>query len=329
MSRYLDVPVRKGEVVRQRVKVAELMDGTPVTLPVLTASGNPDGPTLYIEAAIHGDESTGLEVCQQILTGLVPSEMRGTVVAVPVANVPAHITRTRGYLHEERNVLDMYSYFPGNPHGLLTERIAAVLFEQFIRQVDFTIDLHSALDGACIAPFVYVIPADDENGTLKIREQCAWAFGSPYVYYHERGGRFGKFSTTQWNATIEADKAGAPFMMAEMGESRRVTSEYVPIGVRGIRNVMKVLGILDGDPEPVENQQKFTTFEVVCADNGGGLHLLVNPGDDVKEGEPLAEIVDVFGQRAQVLESPADGFVLRTMRFASVSTGAEVAWIGH
>ena len=48
------------------------------------------------------------------------------LVIVPVANVPSYLTRTRGYLHEERWPIDMNRVFPGSRSGLLSQRIASV-----------------------------------------------------------------------------------------------------------------------------------------------------------------------------------------------------------
>src|SRR5262245_39021649 len=136
---YLGVPVKPGETVRQRVAVGELADGSAVSLPVVTISGAKDGPTLYLQAGIHGDEQTGIAICREALRGIDPAALAGTVVAVPVANVPAYLTRTRGFLHEERWLIDINRIFPGNPAGLMTERIANVLFEEFAKHADFTI----------------------------------------------------------------------------------------------------------------------------------------------------------------------------------------------
>src|SRR5687768_1205685 len=99
---FLDVPVRQGQVVRQRVPLGELPDGGPVALPVVTIGGTRSGPTLYLQAGIHGDELTGIAICREAIATLDPGSIAGTVVAVPVANVPSFLTRTRGFLHEER-----------------------------------------------------------------------------------------------------------------------------------------------------------------------------------------------------------------------------------
>jgi uncharacterized protein len=323
---FLDVPVRRGERLTQRVTVGELPDGSPLQIPVLTIGGRSPGPTVYVQAGIHGDEMTGIEICRRVIVGLDPDEVSGTLVAVPLANVPAHLTRSRGYLHEERRMIDVNRIFPGNPAGLLTERIASVLFDLFVREADLTIDMHSALDGCDIAPFVYIDPDDDEGGTLALRDRVARAFLTPYVYYKKRGVRFGTSDLSR-SMSAQADLARLAVVSAEMGESRRVTEAFVPIGVRGLQNALRAAGVLAGPVEEPSGQRTFTTFSIVHVGRGGGLRLMVDLGDEVSEGQPIGEVVDVFGERVELLSAPIDGFVLRAMRLGAVSTGAEAAWI--
>lgn len=327
MSPFLDVPIASGAWTFQRVTVGEYADGSPVALPVATARGPQDGPTLYLQGGIHGDELTGVEVCRRAIASIDPATIRGTVIAVPVANVPSHVSRSRGFRHEERWPLDVNRYIPGNAAGLLTERIARVLFAEFVLQADFTIDLHAALDGAIIAPFTYVWPNDDEHGTLEVRRRYAYAFGAPYVYHHDASRTFGT-TVAMHGLMPDADRAGVATMIAESGESQRVTEEFVPIGVRGIRNVMIAMGMLDGEPEVPEPPRGFDGFSIVHASRGGGLRTLVELRDEVRPGQPIAEVGDVFGRTVERLEAPVAGFVLRLLRLGAIATGAEVAWIG-
>jgi predicted deacylase len=323
---FLGVPIVRGERTTRRVPLGELADGSPLLLPVATIGGARPGPTVYLQAGIHGDEMTGIEVCRQALATIVPAELAGNVVAVPVANVASHLTRTRGFLHEERWLIDINRIFPGNPAGLLTERVANVLFEAFVRHADLTIDLHSALDGCDIAPFVYIDPDDDEHGTLEVRERVGLAFGTPYVYYKSRNARFGTSDLSR-SISAQADLAGLAVVSAEMGESRRVSGQYVPIGVHGVRNALVAMGMLHEAPAPVAEQRRFTTFQILHAGRGGGLRLAVDIGHEVVAGQSVGEIVDVFGERVEDLRSPSDGFILRAMRLGSIATGAEVIWV--
>jgi predicted deacylase len=323
---FLGVDAASGSSSLQRIPVGSYADGLPVELPVAVFRGARPGATLYLQAGLHGDELTGIDICRHILRELDPTTMIGTVVVVPLANPPAHRSRARGAAAEERGPIDANRVFPGSKGGLLTERIVDVLFGEFVRHADLTLDLHSALDGCTIAPFVYIDPDDNASGTLEIRERAGRAFGAPYLYFKGRGQKLGTSDMAR-SLRSQADALGLASLSAEMGESGRVTKEFVPLGVRGVHNVLRVLGIEAGDVEGLESQREFRTITLLHATAGGGLRWAADLMDEVHTGQPIAEVVDVFGDPVETLEAPADGFILRKMLFGTVGTGAEVAWI--
>ena len=125
---FLGVTADPGTRVTARVPIGSYAEGSPVELPVAVIRGQEDGPTLYLQAGLHGDELTGIDICRRVLAELDPARLRGTVVSVPLANPPAHRSRTRGAVTEERGPIDANRVFPGNAGGLLTERIVDTLF---------------------------------------------------------------------------------------------------------------------------------------------------------------------------------------------------------
>jgi predicted deacylase len=323
---FLGIRADPGTRTHARVPIGKFADSSTIDLPVAVVNGAAPGPTLYLQAGLHGDEMTGIEICRRVLQELDPQTMAGAVIAVPLANVPAHRTRSRGWLSEERGPIDANRVFPGSSGGLMTERLVHLLFSEFVSKATLTLDLHSALDGCTIAPFVYIDPDDDDTGTLELREGAGRAFGTPYVYYKKRGQKLGTSDMTR-SLRGQADAARIATLSAEMGESRRTTPEYVALGVRGVHNVLRYLGIEDAPVEPTDSQRAFHTISLVHANQGGGLRWQVELTDEVVAGQTLAEVVDVFGDHVEALTSPTDGFLLRRMLFGTVSTGAEVAWI--
>ncbi|MGH2456606.1 MAG: succinylglutamate desuccinylase/aspartoacylase family protein [Candidatus Limnocylindria bacterium] len=323
---FLGLEAEPGSRRLERVAIGAYADGAPMELPVAVVRGVRPGPTLYLQAGLHGDEMTGIEICRRVLAQLDPAQMSGAVVSVPLANPPAHRSRTRGSVTEERGPLDANRVFPGSAAGLMTERIVHILFREFVSQADLTLDLHSALDGCTIAPFVYIDPDDDSTGTLAMREGAGRAFGTPFLYYKGRGQKLGTSDMAR-SLRSQADAAGIASISAEMGESRRVTADFVPIGVRGVHNVLRHLGIEAGEVDATAPPREFRTITLVHAGQGGGLRWSSELAQDVRAGEPIADIVDVFGDPAETLRAPVDGFILRKMLFGSVATGAEVAWI--
>ena len=326
---FLDVDVKGGTVTRTRVGIGEYNDSSEVALPVVTIGGGHDGPTLYIQAGLHGDEQTGIAICRTFLSQICASDLsqiNGRVVVVPIANPPSHLSHSRGFLNEERRMQDLNRIFPGDRHGLLSERLAAILFEEFLTSSDFTVDLHAALDGCIIAPFVYIDPDDNEAGTLELRERVGLAFGTPYVYYRRRGMRFGTSDISR-GLMAQADRAGKAALTAEMGHSQIVTREYVPLGVAGLFNVMGALGMLDVPSSPGPSQRRFSQISLVHAGRGGGLHPEVSVGSEVAAGQLLGRILNAFGEVVEELHAPTGGFVLRLMQWGTVASGAEAFWI--
>ena len=120
---FLGVRERPGTVLRRRVAVATWPDGSPLTLPILVATGAP-GSALYVQGGLHGDEIVGVEAARQIVAAVRPREIRGTLVSVPIANPPAFMSRQRGWPFEARGPMDMNRVCPGDANGPLTARIA-------------------------------------------------------------------------------------------------------------------------------------------------------------------------------------------------------------
>ncbi|MEN8706576.1 MAG: hypothetical protein ABF306_10605, partial [Nocardioides marinisabuli] len=56
------VRVRPGRVQSLALPITRLVTGAEVDLPVRVVHGREDGPTVWVDAAIHGDEAVGVEV---------------------------------------------------------------------------------------------------------------------------------------------------------------------------------------------------------------------------------------------------------------------------
>jgi predicted deacylase len=323
---FFGVKVERGAVVRQRVPVGALGDGTPITLPVVIIGGTENGPTVYLQGAIHGNEVTGVEVLRRLLARISPADVRGTIVAVPTANPPAFISKTRGFSLEERGPFDMNRTFPGSERGVLSERIVYTLFHEFVLKADVTVDFHSALVGCNIHPFVYVDPADDEAGNLETRVRMAQAFGTDLAYYKKRGSKMGT-SVMSGSLTTQAELHKKPVLTFEMGESERISWGIVDRCVEGGFNMLRALEMLPGKATLKTDQRKFSTIGMVISDHAGLFHPKVTLGQEVKKGQVLSEVVDVFTNESHPSVAPNDGVVLRIMLNSPVMTGAELFWV--
>lgn len=161
------------------LEVAQRADGGHWQLPFLYVTGSTVGPILLVLAAVHGDEYEGVEAIPRIFRRLTPDDLCGTLLMVPICNVPAYGTATRNSTIDGKNLARV---FPGDAHGTITEKIACFLTEKLLKSADFLIDLHSGGIAARIPTLIGYIRSDDERGKRTLAG--AEAFGTSVMWGH-------------------------------------------------------------------------------------------------------------------------------------------------
>ncbi|MEL7157652.1 MAG: succinylglutamate desuccinylase/aspartoacylase family protein, partial [Actinomycetota bacterium] len=270
--------VRPGRRAQLEVPIARLMSGTPVALPVLVYHGRADGPTVWLNAAIHGDEIGGVEIIRRVLAELDPRSMAGTVIAVPIVNVHGFNTNDR-YLPDRR---DLNRSFPGSARGSLAGRIANLMMTQIVGRCSVGIDLHTGSDHRVNLP---QIRADlDDPDTRELAD----IFAAPVtIHAQTRDGSLRQAGTD----------AGATVLLYEGGEALRFDADAIGRGTAGVRRVLHHLGISQTAPEPPAPTIHSRSTKWARATRSGILHLGPQLGDAIEQGERVGTIVDPFGKR--------------------------------
>ena len=124
------VEVAPGTRVAIDLPITDLSTHTPITMPVVAVRGRKPGPRLFVCAALHGDEINGVEIIRRLLQLSVLKRLRGTLIAVPVVNVPGFLSLSR-YLPDRR---DLNRTFPGSARGSLASRLARLFIEEIVSQ---------------------------------------------------------------------------------------------------------------------------------------------------------------------------------------------------
>jgi predicted deacylase len=321
----LSVPA--GSVVRHTVEVAELADGTRITLPLLLINGASDGPRLYLGAAIHGDEVSGIEILGRACAQVQPQHLAGSLLCVLVQNPLAfqaeHRLQVGLYLKSplDQTPIDPWSSFPGDAHGNVTERLASTLFN-LITTCDYAIDMHTPTRGGRYVP-ITILPHPALGEAFRRAEDLAWAFGSGYIMKTQEG-----FYVKDGILCVEATRAGVPAFTFEIGEGGRRDAELIPVGVRCVLNALRFLRMLAGEPEVPPQTVVMSRFVGLRATRGGLLETVASLGAPVKQGEPLARISSVYGDELETVRAPLDGTFVRLTTFPSVAAGERVATLG-
>ena len=120
--------VAPGKIGDIAIPVSDLSAGMQANMVVRVFHGKRTGPTIFISAAIHGDEIIGTEIIRRLMKKLHPSRMAGTVIFVPVVNMYGFITHSR-YLPDRR---DLNRSFPGTEKGSLASQLANIFSTEII-----------------------------------------------------------------------------------------------------------------------------------------------------------------------------------------------------
>ncbi|WP_020677668.1 succinylglutamate desuccinylase/aspartoacylase family protein [Geopsychrobacter electrodiphilus] len=286
------VNVSAGTRTTIDLPMAKLYTHAEVTLPVHVIHGRQKGPTLFVSAAIHGDEINGVEIIRKLLQSRSLSRLKGTLLAIPVVNPFGFIQRTR-YLPDRR---DLNRSFPGSATGSLASRLAHLFMDQIVNRCSHGIDLHTGSNYRSNLPQIRADLSDPETARL------ADAFGAPLVIHSEvRDGSLRE---------AVADK-GIPILLYEAGEALYFNPAAIKTGTQGILNVMRAIGMLSpARKKPAQDPIHSDKTHWIRATMSGIFEKRVSLGSLVHKGDLLGIQSDPLGDETQKLFSPLTGVVI-------------------
>jgi len=304
--------------------VSRLSNHTPVTLPVHVLHGHEPGPTMFVSAAVHGDELNGVEIIRRLLKTLGAGSIRGTLLCVPIVNAYGFIGRSR-YLPDRR---DLNRSFPGTPNGSLAARLAHLFLNEVVVRSQFGIDLHTAA--------VHRVNLPQIRSAFARSPRCrelGHAFGVDVMLEApERPGSLRK----------AAREKGVDVLVYEGGEGLRFDEFAIRAGVDGIINVMLKEGMLqlpDGVAAPAATRARPTVIANASrwlrAPEGGVLRTSRRIGDAVSEGETIGAVANPYEDCETPIRADHRGIIIGRTTLPVVNMGDalfHIAWsqeLGH
>jgi predicted deacylase len=271
------------------------------------------GPTLVVLGAVHGDEYEGVETIPLAFSDVDVSNMAGTLVMVPVCNLPAFESAIRSSPIDGMNLARV---FPGKPDGTVTERIAYALTEKLFRHADFLLDLHSGGVAYEIPTLIGYLHDDGELGQKS--RAAAEAFGAPVLWGHPMPVPAGR--------SISAAMAyNVPWLYTEASGGGFARPSDIACFRRGVLNIMRHLGMLPGAPEvpqPTHHLVGDGNLDIVTlAPVGGYFRPTVAVLDNAAKGNVLGDIFDFFGKKIATITAEMDGVVIMVRRLHRVHVG--------
>jgi predicted deacylase len=269
--------------------------------PFFAITGQVSGPTVLVTAGIHAAEYTGIEAAIRLGRDIDPADVRGILVVIPLLNRPGFYERSVYVNPEDGDNLNRL--FPGNAKGKWGERFAHRLLTEIVTRCEYAIDLHAGDLIEDLTPFVIYRETGEAALDERIRKM-AGAYGARWaVMSAPTGERPGSLYAL-------AALNGVASMLAESGGRGLLIEEDVARHVRGVTNILRAIGALDGAPESVASPRVVKSFDWLRSPEEGIFHTRVRVEQQVAAGEVVGELVDLVGERIATVKAPVSGVVL-------------------
>lgn len=302
------VKIKPGQRKRLEIEISKLFDHTEITIPVEVIRGKEDGPTIFLSAAIHGDEINGVEVIRRILSHKkLLSSIKGTIIAVPIVNIFGFNRHVR-YLPDRR---DLNRVFPGSKNGSLASQIAYKFMTEIVEKCDYGVDIHTGSAHRYNLPQIRALIDSPEMKKL------TKAFGVPVVLNSPlRNGSLREAA---------ADKK-IKLLLFEGGEALRYDEKIIRSAENGILAMLCNIGILDKklirNKLPKAREVFYAnSSHWIRAPHSGSLHIRKKVGSKVKKDEILALVSDPFGVNKYYVKAVKTGIIIGATMLPLVNNG--------
>ncbi|MCB0855492.1 MAG: succinylglutamate desuccinylase/aspartoacylase family protein [Bacteroidetes bacterium] len=266
--------------------------GNPINIPLIVARGKEDFPVLGLTAAIHGNELNGIPVIHRLFREIDVSELRGTLVGIPVVNIPSFMRRKRRF----NDGVDLNHIMPGKPDGNTSQVYSHRFFQRTVKHFDYLLDLHTASFGRINSYYIRADMKDPVTRKLAKLQNAQIIVHNPPSDGTLRGA---------------ADELDIPAITLEVGNPNTFQKKLIRSGVAGIHNTMSFLEMTNDEIEKPEKEAVICKRSYwIYTDHGGLLTVHVGLTDMVKQGELIASLRDVFGKMIKEYFAPEDGIVI-------------------
>jgi predicted deacylase len=302
---------RAGEIVEGSIEVTKHAGGNDLLIPFTIINGINDGPCFWINGGIHGDEPEGVLTCSILRKKIDPKNLSGSLVLMPVMNIPAMEAASRG------NPLDTFSYdmnriYPGKENGYLSERIAHEHKKWLTKTADIEISIHSGGSHSYLSETIFA--TQDTNA-----QELARAMGEAWdlsLYAIRPSGS---------PMTVMAE-LGKPAITVELGgRSSTAPGAFQKVGDTlsdAALNIMKHYKMIEGQAKYASKRYKGHQQALLAPNSGVFL-----PANNVKfhnlmkKGDLIAKIIDYKGNEISSLYAPEDGMIFGLRALPNVTTG--------
>ena len=217
--------------------------------------------------------------------------------------------------------------FPGKPDGTQAERIAWAITTEVIRRYDMHVELHSGDGAEWLEAFVGIYGGRLAAAQYETSRRIGLALGFRNVVKYSMDTQAQVDSSRSLNRQAVAD--GKPTVLVEIGENGRRDPSFVDPIVSGVDNLLRVLKMAPGAPDPPRTDSRWFDSTTEAAATVTGIFTPVaTTARPVRMGDLIGTVNDYAGREVERIVSPVDGYAMYGLAGPSVRKDEAVVTIG-
>jgi predicted deacylase len=303
----------RAKIEHKFVEIFSLYDGTKAGFPLMVKRAPLPGPKVFLVGVLHGEEVIGIELIHRVFDYV--KIKRGTIYAIPVANMPGLSLATRFVPYGEQSEWEnLNRAFPGNERGRPVEKLAWAIYKTILDvRPDLVIDIHA--DSHNSIPYIILDRSIKKvNKALDSARKFAEHFGVtvcnevPLKQYIDEN-----CDSSLTGCLI--NYAHIPAFVVELGGPTIVKEGFLRVGMAGIKNILHSFDMLDSWEPFVADSKIKTDFPlriltVNAQSHSGKISYKMRYGEKIAKGQLIATIENVFGKIQEKVRAPASGWLI-------------------
>src|SRR5258708_3382110 len=271
------VTAARGQKATGTIEVPPGSDAA-LSIPVAVFQGARPGPVLALVAGAHGTEYTSIIALEKLIGMLNPAEISGTVIIVPLINIPSFEQKVPHINPVDRK--SMNRFYPGKMDGTQTDRASFLITKQVVEQCDHLIDLHGGDLDESLRPYSYWTKTGNEKQD-QISREMVLAFGLDHIIISTDRPKDPQASRYLENT---ATTRGKPSITAEAGHAGTVETDDLNALINACLNVMRYLKMLPVAPVLLDHPVWLEKVVTLASDQTGIFYPGVKRGPYVEHG---------------------------------------------
>ncbi len=300
-----------GVEYRCRVVLTENATGNETLAPVIVVRSGKPGPVVGVTAAIHGNELNGILVIHKLIAQVMKDGLLGgTLVAVPIVNLPGYLRHQR----EFEDGVDLNRIMPGKPDGNESALYAHRFMDRIVRTFDYLFDLHTASSGRENSLYIRADMSDERTARLA-------RLIAPQIIVHSPGA--------DGTLRAAAQTLGICSLTIEVGNPQRIQRGLVRTARLGLQEALEHLGMMrDSSSTDAERVIECSRSYWLHTDRGGVLSVLPEVATVVAENELIARLHNVWGDVVREYRAPEPGVIIGRSVNPTARAGSRMVHLG-